>query len=269
VFALGLKSAKSRQRSTNLGSSRTKGTESQLLVQIKESLSWRYRSSETSSLPAKSSVTQLTHAHDEFVRFDYSRALERLPNAVMTTEPDSEKPVEARLIGTAAHLVISELDLTRRVTLETIEEVKERLSSENAIAPGVAARIDTDSILDFFQSEQGRLALDPANSVWREWPFTFALPVSEWEALVPRDTKSEMRETIVVQGIIDLLITTSRGLVIVDFKTDKVTAEQVVERAGLYRAQLALYERAASAILRFQTVAKWLYFLTPGRAVEV
>jgi ATP-dependent helicase/nuclease subunit A len=268
-FVLGLKSGKSRQHSNASRALHSRGEESRLLAQIKESLSWRYQFSETSSLPAKSSVTQLTHAHDEFVKFDYSRALERLPNAIVTTEPDSGAPVEPRLIGTAVHLVISELDLTKPVTSETIEETKERLTSENAIAPGVAVHINTNSILDFFQTEQGRLALDPANLVWREWPFTFSLPASEWEGLSPPDVKHQMRESIVVQGIIDLLIRTPQGLVIVDFKTDRVTAERVAERAELYRGQLTLYGRASSAILRVDTVARWLYFLGPRRAVEV
>jgi len=114
------------------------------------------------------------------------------------------------------------------------------------------------------------LALDSSNSVWREWPFTFALPISEWKnSFSTQAIGKEIRDTIIVQGMVDLMIQTSQGLVIVDFKTDKVSADQVSERAELYRRQLALYGRAASAILRSETIARWLYFLSPGCSIEV
>ncbi|GAG43837.1 unnamed protein product, partial [marine sediment metagenome] len=146
----------------------------------------------------------------------------------------------------------------------------------------VAEHIDTKSIITFFESELGRIALGGENTVWREWPFTFALPAvarasspwstarpvpSEVEGMaVPLSTSDEM---IIVQGIIDMLIQTPHGLVVIDFKTDNVTAEQVAERAKSYRRQLELYGRAASAILKEKLLAKWLYFLTLGCAVEV
>jgi ATP-dependent helicase/nuclease subunit A len=269
-FVIGLKSGKSTRPSNGLASSPPRRKQSNLLKRVKKSLSWRYRFSEASCLPAKSSVTQLTHIHDEYIQFDYSRALERRPRAAMAVEPDIGTPVEARLIGTAAHLVISELDLTRPVTGDEIERTRDRLVADKRITAIVAEQINTESILAFFESELGRLALDPSNSVWREWPFTFALPASEWEGLSPaRETRCEIRDTIIVQGMIDLLIKTVRGLVIVDFKTDRITTEQATERAELYRRQLALYSKAASAILRYETIARWLYFLAPCCSVEV
>ena len=76
-------------------------------------------------------------------------------------------------------------------------------------------------------------------------------------------------ETIVVQGIIDMLVRTPRGLLVIDFKTDRITAGQVSERAEFYRQQLDLYGRAAGAILKEKLLAKWLYFLTPSCAIEV
>ena len=66
-----------------------------------------------------------------------------------------------------------------------------------------------------------------------------------------------------------MLIQTPQGLVVIDFKTDDISAGQVAGRAELYRQQLTLYARAASAILKSESIAKWLYFLTPARAIEV
>jgi ATP-dependent helicase/nuclease subunit A len=203
----------------------------------------------------------MTHNSDEYVKFDYSGALDRRPGAVVTAEPGPGAPIDGRLIGTATHLVISELDLAEPVTEAAIERTKEKLLADGAMAAAVAGHIDTESILAFFSSELGRLTVDGSNTVWREWPFTFALPAYE------SDDSSD--EIVVVQGIIDMLVRTAEGLVVIDFKTDKITAGRVRQRAELYRRQLELYGRAACAILGADSVVRWLYFLTPRVSAEV
>jgi ATP-dependent helicase/nuclease subunit A len=258
-----LKAGKSVRPSATSKKRITKQQEPQLLSQIKKSLAWQYRFSDLALLPAKSSVTQLTHGSDEYIKFDYSSALERQPRALITAGLDSGGHRDGRLVGAATHLVISQLDLIQPVTAESIEKTIEKLQTEGSIVPSVAGQIDDESILTFFETEQGRLIFDPANKFWREWPFTFTLPTSEWEnSFVAEDT-------IVVQGIIDLLIRTAQGLVVIDFKTDKITAKQAEERAGLYRRQLELYSRAACAIFKDKPAGQWLYFLTPRIFVKV
>ena len=74
---------------------------------------------------------------------------------------------------------------------------------------------------------------------------------------------------MVVQGLVDLLVHTPEGLVVIDFKTDRVSGDGVLRRAEVYRGQLELYARAASAICRDKVLEKWLYFLTPRQAVQV
>ena len=254
------------------------------LAQVKKSLAWRYGFGDAPLLPAKTSVTAITHRNDEYLKIDYSRALERKPKVVLSA--DLTGAVDGGLIGTATprpsvlgrgtHLVISRLDFTRPVNKEAIEKVIDKLLVDGAITEAVAEHIDTDSIITFFHSDLGRIALDTENTVWREWLFTFAMPASEWklDGLDKaqhdiRNTQYAIRDTIIVQGIIDLLVKRPDGLLVIDFKTDRITAEEVSERAELYRRQLELYGRAASAILKDKVLGKWLYFLTPGCAIEV
>jgi ATP-dependent helicase/nuclease subunit A len=267
-FVVRLKTDKSNRTHPARKKLTKKRTDSKLLSQIKESLAWHYQFVDVSLLPAKSSVTQLTHRNDEYIRFDYSRALNRQPVAVKMTEPDLNELPDARLIGTAIHLVFSELDLSAPVTKEVIDKTKERLVADKAITKAAAEQIDTESIQAFFNSELGEMVLNPKNSVMREWPFTFALPACEYDD-TSGGQKTMSGEIIVVQGIVDLLVRTTEGLVIIDFKTDRITAGQVKERAKIYRRQLELYGRAASAILEAKSVTKWLYFLTPRISIEV
>jgi ATP-dependent helicase/nuclease subunit A len=248
-------------------SSQVKSREAKLLSRVKKSLAWRYRFGDVPLLPAKQSVTQLTHREDEYIKFDYSRVLERRPKAISSAE--LAEVIDGRMIGTAAHLIISQLDLGEPVTKEVIEKTKEKFLADGAITEAVAEHINTDSIITFFGSELGRVALDVKNTVYREWPFTFALPASFVARTTSHGARGTGDETIVVQGIIDMLIQTPQGLVVIDFKTDDVTAKETSERAELYREQLALYGRAAETILKVKTSGKWLYFLKPGCEVEV
>jgi len=230
-----------------------------LLAELKDRLDWRYPFAWATREAAKQSVTALTHHDDEFARLDYSRALDRRPLALVASDPAAVPPGSARQIGTAVHLVISSVDLAQPVTRQSLERTRDRLVETGAIVSDVAAAIDLDAILSFFESELGALALDGDNAVHREWPFTFGLRVGEPEA----------SELVVVQGIIDMLVQTPDGLVVIDFKSDRVTGEQIAPRAEAYRGQLDLYGRAASDILQCPVRQKWLYFLTPQTALAV
>ena len=172
--------------------------------------------------------------------------------------------------------MIARLDLARGVTKEAIEETKERLLADGAITKAAAEHIDSGSIIGFFESELGRATLDSENRVWREWPFTFGLDAGEFcttmddrrwtPACAGAGSKDEL---IVVQGIIDMLVRTPKGLLVIDFKTDDITAKEVCGRAELYREQLELYGRAAGAILKSEILGRWLYFLKPGCGIEI
>ena len=276
-YILELKSSKSArtappichsERSASGAKNLPKRAGRKLLSEVKKSLAWRYGFGDAPMQPAKQSVTALTHHSDEYVKIDYSRALERQPKIVCVAETESAEPIEGRLIGTAAHLVISRLDLAGPVTVEAVDQIKGKLLADSAISKAVAGHIDTQSILNFFQSELGHTVVEAQNSLWREWPFTYAMPASE----LP-DSSDERRaasdEIIVVQGIIDMLVRTPRGLLVIDFKTDRINAGEVSQRAEFYRQQLDLYGRAASAILKAKILAKWLYFLNPATAFEI
>jgi ATP-dependent helicase/nuclease subunit A len=250
---MALRDAKAKPSSVLGPSSHTGARGAQWLAEVKERLEWRYLFAEAVHEPAKQSVTDLTHHSDEFARLDYSRALERRP-AVLT----AAAPSDARLIGTAVHLVMSSVDLTRPVTCEAVERTIEALRSQGALTPAVAEGIEVEAIAAFFESELGSRVLDRRNEVWREWPFTLGLP-----------TAKSPDGTIVVQGIIDALVRTPEGLLVLDFKTDRVTGTDVARRAEAYRAQVELYARAAGDILSLPVCGKWLYFVTARQAVAV
>ncbi len=263
----GLRKQKRRRLKPTAKSVGAKQTEPGLLPEVKKSLQWRYQFVDAPLLPAKQSVTQLTHHSDEYRELDYSKALERRPRAVLSG--DLGGVIDGRLIGTATHLVISELDLTGPVTCEVVDKTKEKLVAAGRITEAVANRIDTDSIVAFFESEPGQMVRAPSNSVWREWPFSFTIPVRMWRQAEGLNIIGCDQERIIVQGIIDVLVRTANGLVVIDFKTDHISAGDARRRAEFYREQLQLYGDAAVAILRDKIAGRWLYFLTPACAISI
>ncbi|MBM4028923.1 MAG: hypothetical protein FJ280_26535, partial [Planctomycetes bacterium] len=162
-----------------------------LLAQVKSMLTHRYPFAHAVHLAAKSSVTKLTHQDDMFAQRDYSEALDRQPAALISCSTPvpggglgsqskaAGLQAEARLVGTAAHLVISSLDPKKPVTRQVVEKTRDRLVREGAVPASLAESIDLESILAFFESRLGALVRDPRNTVWQEWPFTFGLPAGE------------------------------------------------------------------------------------------
>ncbi len=228
-----------------------------LLAEIKEHLNWRYPFAHAVTSPAKSSVTKLTHPDDIFAMRDSSQALSRLPMA-LAAPGLATQPHDPLSLGTAAHLVVANLDLTQPITLEAIERTKHRLVQDLAMAPEMVDKIKAEMILAFFQSDLGAVVLDRRNHVLREWPFTYALRAPDGSA----------GEFVVVQGVIDVLVRTPQGLIVIDFKTDRVGRDDVAARAETYRGQVDLYARAAATILRDKVLARWLYFMVPRQAVQ-
>ncbi len=263
-----LRTGRSKPARATAAKSYSKQAESNLLQKAKKSLAWRYMYEDVSCLPAKSSVTRLSHSGDEYLNIDYSRALKRRPKAVLFAESGSAGAIDRRLIGSAAHLLLARLDLSKPVTPESIRKTKQELLAQQAVTESVLEHIDTHSIMKFFQSDIGKTVTDRANRVLREWPFTFALPSSEFNdsSHQPRATSDEV---IIIQGIIDMLVETPEGLWVIDFKTDDITADQTKERSRLYYQQLRLYGMAAERILKSRLRGRWLYFLTCGCGIEV
>ena len=232
-----------------------------MLAQVKSMLSHEYPFAHAVHLAAKSSVTKLTHQDDLFAQRDYSEALDRQPVALAASSQKAMPEARmGRLVGTAAHLVISSLDVKRPVTMAVIEKTRDRLVKEGAIPANLAESVDTEAILAFFESKLGSVVCDKRNTVWQEWPFTFGLPaVTDGRAASsaaglekscgdarPTNPQSavgnpQSKEIVVVQGLIDLLVRTPEGLVVIDFKTDRVSGDEVRKRAEVYRGQLELY----------------------------
>ena len=232
-----------------------------MLTEITRSLSWQYPFAELTRIAAKTSVSELTHSSDEYASLNLGNVFERTPKAVLHAQGIAGEKVEGKLIGTATHLVISELDLND-ISPATVHEKIGRLTDGGKIPLHVADKIDHEAIFGFFKSDLGKLVLSSRDKVLSEWEFTLG-----YDNDLPEQYKGT--ENVIVQGIVDMVVPTGDGLVIIDFKTDSVTERSVDQRAKTYYPQMNIYAEAAQAILKQRIAAKWLYFLRPSMALQV
>ncbi len=102
----------------------------------------------------------------------------------------------------------------------------------------------------FHQSALGRRAAN-ASRVEREFDFLMSV------------------DDLVVRGQVDLWFEEGAGPVIVDYKTDDVTAAEAHHRAQDYALQLRLYAMAVERVAGRPPTHAWLHFLRPNTLVEV
>ncbi len=245
---------------------------------LKDSLSWRYSFASSVSLPAKMTVTRLSHGADEFLADCADNNPSCQPPVFCDTNTDnhlalSEK-VNPAALGIATHMILSKIDLSAKITHDFIEQTIADCLNKSLVDRVVASAIDIDSILSFFDSELGSFATSPKNTVRREWPFTMALDAEFCHSFISGDIACDKPsynsdDFVVIQGVVDLLIETPSGIFVIDFKTDKVAASDVDERAENYRRQLALYSLAVGRSFGAGDVREYLYFLHPSTAISL
>ena len=72
-----------------------------------------------------------------------------------------------------------------------------------------------------------------------------------------------------VQGVVDCAFRTEEGLVVVDFKTDRLAPGEEPQRAEEYRPQLEAYAQALERVMEEKVCRKVLYFFSTGATINL
>lgn len=126
-----------------------------------------------------------------------------------------------------------------------------------------AALVPLKRVSDFFACPLGK-RLQNAKRVEREFKFLSSIPAS---FLDPSLTGEAADAEVLIQGIADCLLFEPDGIVIVDYKTDRVREpEELVKR---YRTQLQLYRYAIADCFSLPVKETVIYSLGLSREVPV
>lgn len=158
--------------------------------------------------------------------------------------------------GTAHHLFLQFCDFALCESPEGRRAELERLRDKHILSDMQADAIQLDNIAAFFSSDLYR-RMKAAKQVHREFKFSVLVPAKDYypEAVDFAD------EEVLMQGVIDCLMETEDGMIIVDFKTDRVQKQWAAKRAEQYRGQLSAYRRAAQTVFGKPVVGCALFFL--------
>lgn len=161
-------------------------------------------------------------------------------------------------LGTACHRFLEWADLGHLSTAAEVAAQIAALGAEGRLSAAEAALVPIDDIVWLAGTLVGRWLAEHAATARRELPFVYAGP------LPPSADRS------IVRGVIDCVLDTPAGLVVIDYKTDRPRDEQdLAERRAGYRVQLRLYAEAAGAILARPVARAVLVFLRARRLEEV
>lgn len=171
---------------------------------------------------------------------------------------DNSQPL-ATQVGTATHLVFQKLPLTKPVNEQVVHQTLDQLVNQGLVTLPVAAQVDITGICHFFKTAVGQLVLAHPSDYHREEPFSLIMNGHEPFA----DIQEVDHDQVLIHGIIDGYLETSKGITLVDYKTDHVNShdpravEKIVQR---YSGQLRLYAEALN-IMRLNPVVQMGLYL--------
>ena len=169
-----------------------------------------------------------------------------------------EQGLSAAEKGTAMHLAMQYLDLHSDLG---VQEQVAKMQEKRLLSPQQAEAIDCGRLEAFLCSPLAQ-RIRQAETVYREYRFALLMPATLYSS-------AGEGEEMMLQGVVDCAFDTPAGLVIVDFKTDRIRVGEEQERAEHYRAQLDAYTQALSRVLQRPVVERKLYFFATGNEISM
>ena len=133
------------------------------------------------------------------------------------------------------------------------------------LSPEEYGLLNQEKLQKFLDSPLGQLFAKAykENTLYREQHF---MQEVEYEKLFPEDGGDNV-EKVILQGIIDAFIMEEEGIILVDYKTDRV--KDGAELRNRYQKQIDLYSEALEQILGKKVKRRVLYSFSLGEEVDL
>lgn len=248
-----------------------------LVELLSQRFNYKYHSPHLTTLPEKMSVSDLTPTvlNDQSTESASDGAEDDF--CLKKTTPEfihPSKREESKKRGIATHLFLQFCDF-KSLKENGVERELERLVKEAFISEKDAPRVRISEIKAFMDSELFEKMLG-AKKLWREFRFNTPLPAVLFTTDAEK-ARAYKDKNILVQGVMDCVIEESDGsLSIVDYKTDRLTPEELASREmaekrlrDAYENQLNYYRIAAERIFGKKPKRVEIFSLHLGKCVDV
>jgi ATP-dependent helicase/nuclease subunit A len=231
-------------------------------TRLRERVLWKYGHLAATTEPAKTNVTvlrrRLADEDNEARQLFRPRRSTRIDDSLSAAE-----------IGSAHHRFQQLVPLERTASSLDLRNEAAHLLNAGLLTERETAALDFNALLRFWQSPLGRRIVAGARLVHRELPFTARFSTNELHDLGLGRGDFTEEEFVIVQGVVDLALIDDHGITLLDFKTDRIEAGEVKQRAGEHSVQLRLYAAALQRIYGKEVTERWLHFLSPGETILV
>ena len=229
--------------------------------------SFSYPYEALSSIPATVSVSVLKKGDLEELQGHILPMFEEkdriIPEFMKESPQEKQELTGGARLGTLYHKVMECFDFNAPFEGDFIETQLESMVNCDKILSDDREHIDPAVLDRFFRTElAGRMRkASLAGKLHRETPFILGVPASEIYRAAGAD------DMILVQGIVDAWFEEDDGIILLDYKTDRVhCGEELVRR---YHIQLESYERALSELTGRKITEKYLYSFRLGEVISV
>ena len=218
---------------------------------IKDRFDYVYPYTSLTTLPQKVTASELAHK-------DSQRRFDRI---LATPAFLSDSPLTPAQKGTAMHTFLQYCDFEN--ARADVKAEADRLCKEGRLTQLQAESLDLSRLEKFVNSDVITMALG-GTQYFREYRFTVNIPAGMVDDSIPQELSST---PVILQGSVDLAIETEDGIIVVDYKTDRVkSADDLV---GMYAKQLTLYKTAIEQITGKKVSRCLIYSIYLSESKEV
>jgi ATP-dependent helicase/nuclease subunit A len=159
-----------------------------------------------------------------------------------------------------------------------LDDLLRRLTTDEFITPAEEEQVDKERLIPFLLSElfQRIASADARGECRREASFFMAVPAGRVYAELsegssdPGGLASGFEEDeVIVQGTVDVFFVEGDGLVLADYKSDRIEPGGEAELLRRYRGQLLLYAEGLEAFTGRKVTEMLLYSLALGKEIPL
>ena len=185
------------------------------------------------------------------------------PQPILPKFMEKEAPLTGASRGTAYHRALELLDFAEDYNAEKMKNCLRKFTEDGKMTDEMRKSVCIRDFLKFLQTDSGKRmqACAKQNRLFKEQPFVLGVSATDlWK-------EEEEGELVLVQGIIDVYFEEENGLVVLDYKTDRVReSRELVER---YHGQLDYYARALEQATGKTVKEKIIYSFTLGEEIHL
>ncbi len=232
----------------------------EIIAKLKQDLSFVYSWEDATRTPSKQTATQLKgRAKDQEAAEDTMQARSFLKK--FRKPSFAHKSQSGLEYGNAHHMLMQHICYEKCTSVEDVSMEVARLIKQGLLTPQQAQMIDCQNIAAFFNTDMGK-QLRTAQRVLREFKFSILDDAEKYASQMSG-------EKVLLQGVVDCALIQPDGIIVLDFKTDRVTEDSLMQTAEQYRQQVMVYAEAMERIFQMPVKSVQLYFLRISQFVTI